>query len=257
MRSLAWRAKTAGASTSPTAATSRTSGFAPRTRPPAGARDHRLRRRVRPGPHLRQPRQRRPDLRDRFRSRGQKVVSPLRAKQEESRQSTAHCAIGKITYSNGMLGYLIYVDSSMTGDEDVGVTQYQSNHPAFPHETTADQFFTEDQVEAYRRLGEHMAERTFRGVEGQGQDLFAIAANLYDLWAPSGFSTSTFLTHTRRFDRVWDRFRNDPNLAALLDELTGRALPLCSAPASDPRRDGRLHGTAAADGECLPRSAAR
>jgi len=33
--------------------------------------------------------------------------------------------------------------------------------PAFPHETTADQFFSEDQFEAYRRLGRHIGERSF------------------------------------------------------------------------------------------------
>jgi hypothetical protein len=35
----------------------------------------------------------------------------------------------------------------ITGDEDMGVQQYLASHPDFPHETTADQFFTEDQFE--------------------------------------------------------------------------------------------------------------
>ena len=39
-------------------------------------------------------------------------------------------------------------------------------HPAFPHESTADQFFDEAQWESYRRLGEHIASRVFEDVAG-------------------------------------------------------------------------------------------
>jgi len=84
-------------------------------------------------------------------------------KGKESGLSRAHCAVGKINYASGRQGYLIYLKSSVTGDENVGVEQYQAGHPTFPHETTADQFFSEDQFEAYRRLGHHAAEMTFRG----------------------------------------------------------------------------------------------
>jgi hypothetical protein len=34
---------------------------------------------------------------------------------------------------------------------------YKAANPAFPHETTADQLFSEEQFEAYRALGEHIA----------------------------------------------------------------------------------------------------
>ena len=41
----------------------------------------------------------------------------------------------------------------MTGDEWPDIRQYADIHETFPHETTADQFFDEDQFEAYRHLG--------------------------------------------------------------------------------------------------------
>ena len=44
--------------------------------------------------------------------------------------------------------------ASLTGREPVDVLQYHAQHPDFPHETTADQFFDEAQWESYRRLGE-------------------------------------------------------------------------------------------------------
>ena len=33
---------------------------------------------------------------------------------------------------------------------------YKARHPDFPYETTYDQFFDEDQFEAYRELGMHL-----------------------------------------------------------------------------------------------------
>ncbi len=35
------------------------------------------------------------------------------------------------------------------------------DHPSFPHESTANQFFSESQFESYRELGEHIARNVF------------------------------------------------------------------------------------------------
>jgi hypothetical protein len=153
-------------------------------------------------------------------------VSSIR-KQSDSGRSRAHCAVGRITYSNGTHGYLIYVKASTTGDEDIGVTQYQSGHPDFPHESTENQFYSEDQFEAYRRLGKHATERTFRGVE-DGSTPFEVAAKLFDVWAPAGFSTESFLRHAATLDRIMDRFRGDSGLTGLFGELTGNSVAVTS-----------------------------
>jgi hypothetical protein len=66
-----------------------------------------------------------------------------------------HCAIGKISYPEGREGILIYVKSSLSGDENDYVVDYKRRNPGFPHETTADQLFSEEQFEVYRALGFH------------------------------------------------------------------------------------------------------
>ncbi|MBV9158760.1 MAG: hypothetical protein JO097_21045 [Acidobacteriaceae bacterium] len=159
-------------------------------------------------------------------------VSSIR-KEPEIDRSRAHCAVGKITYSNGTHGYLIYIKSSITGDEDIGVAQYRSGHPTFPHESTGNQFYSEDQFEAYRRLGYHITDRTFRDAKDEAT-LFEIAAKLYDIWAPAGFMTTSFLQHTTTLDRILDRLRGNEELSALFSELTGGHLAQGSlTPAQD------------------------
>lgn len=67
-----------------------------------------------------------------------------------------HVAIGTIDYGGGEIGYLIYLKSSLTGDENDYIRDYSRRYDAFPHETTGDQFFSEEQFEVYRALGFHM-----------------------------------------------------------------------------------------------------
>ena len=68
-----------------------------------------------------------------------------------------HAALGLIHYDDGSDGYLLYFKSSLTGDENDYVRDYGLRNPSFPHETTADQFFSEEQFEVYRALGFHVA----------------------------------------------------------------------------------------------------
>ncbi len=69
--------------------------------------------------------------------------------------SQAHFAFGEIEYPEGQTGYLLYVKSSVTGNESSYIDEYRQQHPTFPHQTTADQLFDEEQFEAYRALGQH------------------------------------------------------------------------------------------------------
>ncbi len=52
-------------------------------------------------------------------------------------------------------GELIYIRPFVSGDEPVDVQAYHRLNPAFPHESTTDQWFSESQFESYRSLGEH------------------------------------------------------------------------------------------------------
>ena len=85
--------------------------------------------------------------------------------------SREHCVLGHIRYpvddhGGQETGYLIYIKPTLTGDEDEVIRQYKSKNPRFPHESTADQFFDEGQLEAYRALGFHIADGLFAGAGG-------------------------------------------------------------------------------------------
>ncbi len=73
-----------------------------------------------------------------------------------SNEREVHWVVGKITYPDGFVGKLLYIKSSLTGDEQVDVREYSWRAPEFPHQTTADQFFNESQFESYRALGYHV-----------------------------------------------------------------------------------------------------
>ncbi len=66
--------------------------------------------------------------------------------------------IAYINYADGSTGKLIYIKSTLTDELDADIMGYKLKHPAFPHESTIDQFFDEKQFESYRSLGAHIAE---------------------------------------------------------------------------------------------------
>lgn len=109
---------------------------------------------------------------------------------DEIRQGKQHHAIGTIHYSGGRIGKLIYLKSSLLGDNNLKATlgeeqyttsplrddnlmyddnayiaHYKEKNPDFPHQTTADQFFDEAQFECYRALGFQVALRTLSKVQ--------------------------------------------------------------------------------------------
>jgi hypothetical protein len=59
-------------------------------------------------------------------------------------------------------GFLLYIKLSVTGNESEVIKRYRINHREFPHQTTLDQFFDQEQFEAYRQLGVHAAEGLFQ-----------------------------------------------------------------------------------------------
>jgi hypothetical protein len=101
-----------------------------------------------------------------------------------------HCVVGKIHYEDvdphAEPGTFVYVKASLTGDEPADVLNYQTCHKDFPHETTADQWFTESQFESYRRLGQHIVGSMFDGVAGgkleQDYGVRGLFLGLEDKW---------------------------------------------------------------------------
>jgi hypothetical protein len=85
--------------------------------------------------------------------------------------SRSHFRICRINYGDGAHGYLLYLKLSLTGNEGEFLRRYKLDEPDFPHHSTADQFFTEPQFEAYRSLGEHVGDKLFlRSIVGDLAD---------------------------------------------------------------------------------------
>jgi hypothetical protein len=78
----------------------------------------------------------------------------------DGRMSKKHYAVGTICYSGEKepSGTIIYVKASITGNEPVDVKEYALKNEAFPHQSTGDQFFDEQQFESYRKLGMYIAD---------------------------------------------------------------------------------------------------
>jgi hypothetical protein len=98
-----------------------------------------------------------------------RLVTQNLANLVNSPSAGPHVALGRIDYppaapgGNRQTGVLIYIKASLSGDENDYILSYKAAHPRFPQESTMEQLFTEEQVEVYRALGEHIASRFIRG----------------------------------------------------------------------------------------------
>lgn len=105
-----------------------------------------------------------------------KDTGPLKP---QDAQAGPHAALGLIEYPavpggpGEEIGAFLYIKSSLSGDENAYVAAYKADHPAFPHETTGDQFFSEEQFECYRALGEHILRRALKGQDNVPMPMMA------------------------------------------------------------------------------------
>jgi hypothetical protein len=75
--------------------------------------------------------------------------------------------IGTIRYADKSTATLIYLKTTLIEDLPLALLGYRGANPAFPDQSTADQFFDEEQFEAYRELGFIIAERMMRDPDAQ------------------------------------------------------------------------------------------
>ncbi len=106
---------------------------------------------------------------------------PIFARGAAPETNGTYWAIGKIRYSQidrpegnrdpdqDYDGILLYVKPAIYGHEPADVDNYARTSPAFPHESTADQFFTESQFESYRALGSYVVDQMCGQLAGEGQ----------------------------------------------------------------------------------------
>lgn len=90
------------------------------------------------------------------------IYSRAQAAEGSDSKEARHFAIARIGYSKVDRkadghpqedGWLLYIKPAVYGDEPLDVRNYATKHEEFPHETTADQWFSEAQLESYRALG--------------------------------------------------------------------------------------------------------
>ena len=82
--------------------------------------------------------------------------------KDDQGHSRTQWAFGSIDYGPGKeAGNIVYIKSSLNGNEPRDIATYRATHPQFPHESTGDQFFDESQFESYRALGYHIANQVF------------------------------------------------------------------------------------------------
>jgi Patatin-like phospholipase len=65
--------------------------------------------------------------------------------------------IGRIRYADDSSATLIYLKAALIENLPLALLGYRGANPAFPDQSTADQFFDEEQFEAYRELGYRIA----------------------------------------------------------------------------------------------------
>ena len=94
---------------------------------------------------------------------GQMNIYP-RSQTDAAKQQGRNCAVGRIRYSavDGPTvpdGIIVYIKPACYGDEPRDIYEYFKRSETFPHESTADQFFSESQFESYRMLGAYTMEK--------------------------------------------------------------------------------------------------
>ena len=85
----------------------------------------------------------------------------IRARQAAPEADGVYAALARIEYPEApaVPAHLVYLKPSYLGTEPADIRAYAQGNPAFPHESTADQWFSESQMESYRALGEHVVGR--------------------------------------------------------------------------------------------------
>ena len=140
---------------------------------------------------------------------------------KDSHLSRKHCVVGTIRYpqiyESGQeeIGYLLYCKSTLTGREPQHLHSYRIKNPTFPHQTTADQWFDEDQFEVYRELGWNVGRESLRPVEPveNNTNLEEAFNQLKQHWYPSPPGMEERSTrYANELNRIIEVIKGDPNL---------------------------------------------
>jgi hypothetical protein len=172
-------------------------------------------------------------------------LRPLRV-DEKTGYSQTHCVVGTIRYppppddrssdeaatececlkdeeDDKYTGVIVYMKSSLVGDEPPDLLAYKLAHGVFPQDATANQWFTETQFEAYRRLGHHVTLTAIRPALSPkrarfdaGDTIEALFQRMYAIWYPRTPEMEKHLSdHLRQYEGVLSELRGKAELAGL------------------------------------------
>jgi len=165
-------------------------------------------------------------------------VRSLRSDPDTS-YSARHVVAGTIKYPGGAVddpreGIVLYVKSSLSGDEPADVLSYHREHTHFPHDSTTNQWFTESQFESYRRLGIHVIHTVFEPVKKLSSDLAGTRSyfeTLSKVWYPPPPEMERYgAAHAARYDTLIELIRTNAKLPGSSETALGaradhRAVP--------------------------------
>jgi len=120
-------------------------------------------------------------------------------------------------------GVIVYLKSSLVGDEPADLLAYKLRHEVFPHDMTGNQWFAETQFESYRRLGHHVAmtalqpalppEELAIRTPGEVPHLFN---RMYEIWYPRTPEMEKHLAeHLKRYESILSELRERKELVGL------------------------------------------
>jgi hypothetical protein len=124
-------------------------------------------------------------------------------------------------------GTVLYIKSSLVGDEPADLLAYKLQHVTFPQDSTVNQWFTETQFESYRRLGHHIAMTAIRpalqpdrdSVKERGE-IDKLFRNMFSIWYPSTPEMKQYLPqHMQQYNAILTELRQRPELAGLAERL--------------------------------------
>jgi hypothetical protein len=175
---------------------------------------------------------------------GAEIELDLRPLQhvKDSELSSAHCVVGTIRYPEDPArpGTVVYIKSSLTGDEPADVLNFKKEHSIFPHDSTTNQWFTESQFESYRRLGHHVAFSVFEpatpdvarscgekelerrcfcsDMKGRKQFFDDLSCTW---WSPTPEMERFAAAHSDRYEALLEKARTDKDLPGFFPMLFG------------------------------------
>lgn len=155
-------------------------------------------------------------------------------KTADAAWSGVHCVVGTIAYPNEdpdtpsrYRGKIVYLKSTLTGAEPADLLSYKLEHTSFPHDTTADQWFSESQFESYRVLGRYIALNAFTPACEKKNGGVTLTRNrrvlfdrLYDAWYPVTPNIEKhFAGHHEKFEALIKELRSKDDYALHANEI--------------------------------------